>query len=144
MTVYSDKVKYNKKALKALNPRIKGGKLFIDGEELDVDLIVKEVENAKKEKKTLVTVDHEEFPQEQNVIRLYLPIMGASGYVPTEDEIIELFKGNSIYPPEEAFVNFKSATYSIEKFDFRPLAEMVHNGKVSYYGEGQPTFKSDS
>ncbi|WP_341775917.1 hypothetical protein [Staphylococcus hyicus] len=129
------KTKENKDALNSLDNNLNNVNIEIKGESITVALIKKEIKNTKGETKTIVTVDHEEFPEEYNVIRLYLPIMGATGYVPTVDEIVELFKGNEIKPPSNAFMAKSGKTYSVESVIFRPLAENVYKGKVQYYGE---------
>lgn len=143
MKQLNEKKKENEKILSDLPIVIEGGQLTVEDETLDIKLIKKELMNNKKQKKVFYTVDHEEFPESYNVIRLYLPLMGDSGYVPTEEEVRTLFKGNSIVPPENAFLSSKGTPYSLESIKFNPLAENVipkTKKKLNFYGEMIPTF----
>ncbi|MDQ7134562.1 hypothetical protein [Staphylococcus aureus] len=139
MTLSTKKVSENIKKLKELKSIISDVSLNIKGEVINVDLVKKTLKN-----KTIYTVSHEEFPESENVIRLYLPLMGETGYVPEENEIIRLFQGESITPPKNAFLSKKSKPYSLEKFEFNPLAENVYKGKVTFYGESIPYFAKDN
>lgn len=143
MKQLNEKKNDNKKILSDLPNVIEGGQLIVEGETLAIKLIKKEMTNNKKQSKVFYTVDHEEFPESYNVIRLYLPIMGEAGYVPTEDEIKELFRGDSIIPPENAFLSSKGRAYSLASVKFNPLAENVvpkTGKKLNFYGEMVPTF----
>lgn len=143
MSKIHEKTKENKDALEALDVNLSDVDIQIKGETITVSLIKKVIKNTKGQTKTIITVDHEEFPQEYNVIRLYLPIMGATGYVPTVNEIVELFKGNEIKPPSNAFMAKSGKTYSVDSVLFRPLAENVYKKKVQYYGETVVNFPNN-
>lgn len=142
MKQLNEKKNENKKLLSDLPTVIEGGQLSVEDETLDIKIIKKEMSNNKNQNKVFYTVDHEEFPESYNVIRLYLPIMGDGGYVPTSDEVRELFKGNSIVPPGNAFLSSKGAPYSLESVKFNPLAENITGAgkKLNFYGEMIPTF----
>lgn len=140
MTAYSDKLKTNQKKLDELKGVIPNAQITIQGETLNIDIVVKEIKNSKNQKKVIATADHEELPSSHNVIRLYLPLMGAGGYVPTKEELKKLFQEEPIMPPDNAFLNFKGKPYSIKQFSFVPLEENVYKGKVAYYGNGIPEF----
>ncbi|MCD8845171.1 hypothetical protein [Staphylococcus gallinarum] len=136
------KKKANKELLSRLSTVIEGGQLTIEDETIDIQIIKKELTNNKGQDKVFYTIDHEEFPESYNVIRLYLPLMGDGGYVPTEEEVKQLFSGNIIHPPENAFLSSKGKPYSVESIKFNPLAENVTgNGKkLNFYGEMIPQF----
>lgn len=138
MTSSTKKISENIKRLKELKSVITDVSMSIKGEVINVDLVKKEVKN-----KTIYTVSHEEFPERENVIRLYLPLMGETGYVPDENEVIRLFQGESITPPKNAFLSKSGKPYSLEKFEFNPLAENVYKGKVTFYGESIPHFSKE-
>lgn len=140
MSNYSKKISENIKKLDALKDVISNVEFPINDEVIQIDLIKKKVTNYKNETKTIYTVNHEEFPESENIIRLYLPLMGDAGYVPSEEEIIKLFKREKIYPSENAFISKNSKSYSLDAFEFKPLSENTYKGKVAYYGEAVPHF----
>ncbi|HDG8789448.1 TPA: hypothetical protein PBT65_001749 [Staphylococcus aureus] len=140
MTLYTKKVSDNIKKMEALKDVITNVDFPIKDEVIQVDLVKKKVTNYKNETKLIYTVSHEEFPESENIIRLYLPLMGESGYVPNESEIVRLFKGGKIVPPNEEFVSKNSRTYSLDAFEFKPLSENIYKGKVMFYGESIPHF----
>ncbi|MGJ8462421.1 hypothetical protein ACSGFZ_03825 [Staphylococcus haemolyticus] len=144
MTLYTKKISENIKKLEALSDVIPHVDFTIKGEVIQVDLIKKKVTNYKNETKTIYTISHEEFPESENIIRLYLPLMGESGYVPNEDDIVKLFKGEKIVPPNEGFVSKNSRTYSLDAFEFKPLSENIYKGKVMFYGESVPHFSNQN
>lgn len=135
MSEFTKKVSENIKKLDELKEVIPNIDFEIQNEVIQIDLIKKKITNYNNELKQIITVEHEEFPENENVIRLYLPIMGEAGYVPTEEEIIKLFKGEKIYPPKNAFLSKNSKPYSLDSFEFKPLSENVYKNKVKYYGE---------
>lgn len=140
MSEFTKKTSENISKIKALNNEISDVEFYVGNETITVNLIKKTVKNYKNEVKTIFTVDHDEFPESDNVIRLYLPIMGDAGYVPTEEEIIQLFQGKSIVPPTNAFISKNSKPYSLQKFEFKPFSENLYKGKVMFYGESVPYF----
>lgn len=75
----------NKKQLAAFPKRISDVEMKTSMGDFTVDVIKKEIKNYKNQTKDILTVDHEEFPAEKNMVRIYLPIMGAYGFIPTED-----------------------------------------------------------
>lgn len=140
MSNFTKKVSENIDKIKALDNVISNIDFKIKDETIQIDLIKKQVTNYKNETKTIYTLNHEEFPESENIIRLYLPLMGDAGYVPNEEEIIKLFQGESITPPNDAFVSKNSKTYSLEAFEFKPLSENLYKGKIAFYGEAVPHF----
>ncbi|MGI2264741.1 hypothetical protein [Staphylococcus cohnii] len=139
-----EKEKNNIQQLEDLPEVIKDITLTIQNEDINVELIKKHQKKKGNINKYFYTIDHEEFPESYNVIRLYLPLMGGKGYVPTSDEIIKLFKEETILPPEGAFLSSKGNSYSLESIKFKPFAENVVNGKkLNFYGEVIPEFKSN-
>lgn len=140
MSNFTKKVSENIDKIKALDNIISNIDFKIKDETIQIDLIKKQVTNYKNETKTIYTLNHEEFPESENIIRLYLPLMGDAGYVPNEEEIIKLFQGESITPPNDAFVSKNSKTYSLEAFEFKPLSENLYKGKIAFYGEAVPHF----
>lgn len=140
MSNFTKKVSENIDKIKALDNVISNIDFKIKDETIQIDLIKKQVTNYKNETKTIYTLNHEEFPESENIIRLYLPLMGDAGYVPNEEEIIKLFQGESITPPNDAFVSKNSNIYSLEAFEFKPLSENLYKGKIAFYGEAVPHF----
>ena len=142
MKVKSDKVRQNEKLLKQLPEVIDNGTLNIDDETLDIKIIKKEIKN-KYGDKTFYTIDHEEFPSDYNVIRLYLPLLGEAGYVPSVEEIKTLMSGQKIHPPEKAFQTKYGRNYTVKSIFFEPKKEVVFRGKkLNFYGEIEPEFES--
>ncbi|MDU4468617.1 MAG: hypothetical protein E7J02_08790 [Staphylococcus warneri] len=140
MSDFTKKVSENIDKIKALDNIISNIDFKIKDETIQIDLIKKQITNYKNETKTIYTLNHEEFPESENIIRLYLPLMGDAGYVPNEEEIVKLFQGESITPPNDAFVSKNSKTYSLEAFEFKPLSENLYKGKIAFYGEAVPHF----
>lgn len=137
-----EKSKMNIDKLNKLPEIINDINLEIKGETISVDLIKKHQKNKDNLDKYFYTVDHEEFPESYNVIRLYLPLMGGFGYVPTEEEIISLFKEESLKPSENAFMSAMGKEYSVASINFKPFAENVVKGKkLGFYGEVVPEFQ---
>ncbi|SUL87556.1 hypothetical protein [Staphylococcus aureus] len=141
MSLYTKKISENLAKLKELKNVIPNVEFQIDEETIIVELVKKSIKNYKKEKKTIYTLNHTEFPEEHNIVRLYLPLMGEAGYVPTEDEIIQLFTKGSIVPPQNAFVSKQSDEYSVASMEFKPLSENLYKGKPVFYGEIIPHFQ---
>ena len=88
----------NKEKIEALPERIENVKMVTDKGDYEVTVVKKQIKNGKGETKNILTVDHEDFPAEKNIIRMYLPLMGEFGHVPSEDEIHKWFGGESITP----------------------------------------------
>lgn len=136
------KQKMNIDKINELPEKINDIELEIKGETIVVDLIKKNQKNKDNVDKYFYTLDHEEFPESYNVIRLYLPLMGVHGYVPTKEEIISLFKQKDLKPDEDAFMSGIGKPYSLSSICFKPFAENVVNGKkLAFYGEVVPEFK---
>lgn len=136
------KQKMNIDKINELPKEISNVEMVVKGETIIVNLIKKSQKNRENIDKYFYTVDHEEFPESYNVIRLYLPLMGVYGYVPTEKEIIDLFKEKSLKTEDNAFMSGMGKTYSLASIDFKPFAENVVKGKkLGFYGEVVPEFK---
>lgn len=136
-----EKEKHNINQLEELPEIINDITLTIQNEDITVELIKKHQKKKGNVDKYFYTINHEEFPEEYNVIRLYLPLMGSKGYVPTSEEIIDLFKEKTLMPPENAFISAKGTSYSVNSIKFKPFAENVVNGKkLKFYGEIIPEF----
>lgn len=129
----------NKKQLAAFPKRISDVEMKTSMGDFTVDVIKKEIKNYKNQTKDILTVDHEEFPAEKNMIRIYLPIMGAYGFIPTEDQVRALFKGETIHPK---LISKNDKEYQ-PNISFSPLAEHEYNGKVTYYGDIKMTFDNE-
>ncbi|MDU4493560.1 MAG: hypothetical protein E7I84_12420, partial [Staphylococcus warneri] len=82
MSDFTKKVSENIDKIKALDNIISNIDFKIKDETIQIDLIKKQITNYKNETKTIYTLNHEEFPESENIIRLYLPLMGDAGYVP--------------------------------------------------------------
>jgi len=101
-----------------------------------VDVIKKKIKNSEDQIKDILTVDHEEFPAEKNAIRIYLPIIGAYGFIPTEEQVRALFKGETLHPK---LISKNDKEYQ-PNISFSPLAKNEYKGKFTYYGNVKMTF----
>lgn len=127
----------NKEKIAALPERIENVKMVTDKGDYEVAVVKKQIKNGKGEMKNILTVDHEDFPADKNIIRMYLPLMGEFGHVPSEDEIHKLFGGESIKP---TMVSANKGTEYTPTVTFSPLAEKEFNGRIIYYGDSNMSF----
>lgn len=140
MGLAEQRISENKNNLKMMPERISNVEMKTSQGDFTVDVIKKQIKNSNDQIKDILTVDHSEFPESQNMIRVYLPLMGAAGHVPTEDEIRKLFKGESF---KINFVSPKNDKPYSPTVTFSPLAENYFNGKKqAYYGNLNADFNN--
>lgn len=126
----------NKKQLDAFPERISDVEMKTSMGNFTVDIIKKKIKNGKNQTKDILTVDHDEFPAEKNMIRIYLPIMGVYGFIPTEEQVRALFKGETLHPK---LISKNDKEYQ-PNISFSPLAKNEYKGNFTYYGNVKMTF----
>lgn len=126
----------NKKQLAAFPERISDVEMKTSIGDFTVDVIKKKIKNSEDQIKDILTVDHEEFPAEKNAIRIYLPIIGAYGFIPTEEQVRALFKGETLHPK---LISKNDKEYQ-PNISFSPLAKNEYKGEFTYYGNVKMTF----
>lgn len=113
MGLKDERIRDNKEAIEALPEKIEGVEMLLpDGSSDMIDLVKGE---SKSGKSSFYTVIHEEF--EEGQIKMFIPQMGLAGFVPTVDEIKELFKGESVTC--NSLVSNAGKNYSMS-FSFNP------------------------
>lgn len=137
MGLKEQKTAENKEKLQNLPERIKDVEMKTSNGDFNVDVIKKILTNSQGQEKIILTVDHEEFPESKNIIRMYLPLMGAAGHVPSEEDIRKLFGGETI---KASCVSLSKGTEYKPNISFSPLAEHEFKGKVIYYGDTTMSF----
>lgn len=140
MGLAEQRISENKNNLKMMSERISNVEMKTSQGDFTVDVIKKQIKNSNDQIKDILTVDHDEFPESQNMIRMYLPIMGAAGHVPTEDEIRQLFRGESV---KINCVSVKTDKPYSPTMTFSPLAENYIDGKkLKFYGNMDADFNN--
>ena len=140
MGLAEQRISENKNNLKMMPERISNVEMKTSQGDFTVDVIKKQIKNSNDQIKDILTVDHSEFPESQNMIRVYLPLMGAAGHVPTEDEIRQLFRGESV---KINCVSVKTDKPYSPTMSFSPLAENYIDGKkLKFYGNMDADFNN--
>lgn len=141
MGLAEQRISENKNNLKMMPERISNVEMKTSQGDFTVDVIKKQIKNSNDQIKDVLVAHHpEEFPESQNKIRIYLPLMGAAGHVPTEDEIRQLFRGESV---KINCVSVKTDKPYSPTMTFSPLAEHYYNGKLlDWYGDMKADFNN--
>ena len=118
MGLRDETIAKNKQRMDALPLKIENAEMVFDGETVQVELRRIESKSGKSVGYTPVCDD---FPE--GMIRMYVPIFGMAGFVPTEDEVKALFKGEVI--SAKGLCSNKGSLYDKDHIQFVPHIKAV-------------------
>lgn len=129
------RIKYNKERIEALPETMDGFQIKL-GDEME-DVVVTKFQGTSKAGRsyTRLDIDCESFPKGN--LSIFLPLMGAAGFVPDEDEVRQILSEGSVYA--ENMIGSSGTAYSANLV-YDPLVE-EKNGKFVNRGKVSPVYE---